>query len=138
MAKASEVAQRIAAALDRIEKGLDALAAEGKAAGKDEKELARLRQLAGLVLEWAKAEEEAELARLRDSLDAEKMANAKLEEQVKALHGQLEEKGGSNEKQREAMTEELKSLRSLRDADRAELDDILGALEPLLQEGANA
>ena len=114
MTDISELKQRINAALDRIENGLDGLAAPG------------------LPMDGN------ELARLRQELEEERAAKAQLEDQVKTLNARLEEQAEALETERAKMVSELQALRSLRDADRTELDGILNALEPLLQGGGNA
>ncbi|MCP3969057.1 MAG: hypothetical protein GY717_01790 [Rhodobacteraceae bacterium] len=160
MTEIADLERRIYAALDRIGAGLDGLGAAAQAPGDD-----------------------AELQSLREALEAEKTANAQLEERVRSLHQQqgtqvaeLEEqttalKASAQEAKtqtqqlrltnqhlqasleqlrdaaaagvdphmiNQAMMSELDGLRSVRDADRAELDELLGALKPLLKETQDA
>lgn len=155
MTEMAELERRITAALDRIGAGLGGLGSGNEAALQD----------------------------LRAALEAEKTANAQLEERVKALHEQndarireleeqvaklknsaLESNGQVQAMRRtnqhlqatlqnlreasaaevephlinQAMMSELEGLRSVRDADRAELDEILGALQPMLKEAQDA
>ena len=128
----------------------------------------------------AAASDAGDATALASELEAERMANAQLEERVRAIKdkqettlaglesevarlrdalsgrdGELqrvkavnEDLRGSNQALREAnasgladphlvnksMMSELESLRAARSADRAELDDILATLEPVLKE----
>ncbi len=169
MTDISELEQRITAALDRIGAGLDGLAAGAAAPAADE----------------------GELAELREALEAERVANAQLEERVRALHDQQDKRIGEVQAELEAlrgdaeaanagavearnevaslrrmnehlqaaigtlreaaangviepqlinhaMQTEIEGLRSVRDADRRELNEILGALEPQLEGAGNA
>ena len=156
MSEIADLERRITAALDRIGAGLDGLGSGPDATGS---------------------------AELQDTLEAERMANAQLEERIKTLHDQhdirikeLEEqvatlKAGTMEAKNQAqqlrktnqhlqaslqtlreaaasgiephlinqaMMSELDGLRSVRDSDRAELDEILAALNPMLKETQNA
>ncbi len=153
----SELESRIAAALDRAGRALDQISAVS-----------------------TEPVESSDAAALKEELDAERVANAQLEERVRAIKEKQEttlaaleaevsrlrqsvtEKDGSvqrmravnselrqsNQAMRDAISQgladphlvnrsmmsELESLRATRDADRAELDDILAALEPVLKE----
>lgn len=154
MSDISELQGRVAAALDRIGRGLEGLAAP------------------------VAAEDDAETVRLREALDEERMASAQLEERVRAikekqdstverLTGEVErlralleaeeaamtklkrvnaELRANNAALREAIAEavaephlvnksmmtELEALRAVQAADRAELDAVLGELAPLV------
>ncbi len=157
MSDISELERRITAALDRAVQAMDRLAAaSGSGSG------------------------ESDGADLAAELEAERTANAQLEERVRAIKekqettvagldaevtrlreavenrdGELQriksvnaELRSSNQALREAnangladphlvnksMMSELESLRAARAADRAELDDILATLEPVLKE----
>ena len=153
----SELESRIAAALERAGRALDQISAVS-----------------------TEPVESSDAAALKEELDAERVANAQLEERVRAIKEKQEttlaaleaevsrlrqsvtEKDGSvqrmravnselrqsNQAMRDAISQgladphlvnrsmmsELESLRATRDADRAELDDILAALEPVLKE----
>ncbi len=157
MSDISELERRITAALDRAGQAMDRLAAAG-----------------------VSEPSESDGANLAAELEAERMANAQLEERVRAikekqetnvtglgaevarLKASVESRDGelqriksvnaelrsSNQALREAnangladphlvnksMMSELESLRAARAADRAELDDILATLEPVLKE----
>ena len=159
MSDISELERRITAALDRAGQAMDRLAASSSS---------------------EPSESGGDDANLAAELEAERMANAQLEERVRAikekqetnvtrleaevtrLRGSVESRDGelqrmksvnaelraSNQALREAnangladphlvnksMMSELESLRASRAADRAELDDILAALEPALKE----
>ena len=154
MSDISELERRITAALDRAGQALDRMTADTGDSG--------------------------DAAALASELEAERMANAQLEERVRAIKekqetnvqglegevarlraaleardGELqrvqsvnEELRSSNAALREAnatgvadphlvnksMMSELESLRAARAADRAEIDDILATLEPVLKE----
>jgi len=152
MSEIVELERRIKEAMDRIGAGLDGL---------------------------GKAGDSTAVQELTDALEAEKMANAQLEERVKALNSgqgerirELEEQvtglkaaamEAKNQMQalrktnqhlqasltaireaaaegiephmlNQAMMSELEGLRAVRDSDRAELDEILTALKPMLKE----
>lgn len=164
MSDITELESRITAALERIGKSADALRAA--------------------PAEVAPAEDEGAIARLTEALEAEKTANAQLEERVKAIRdkqesqiAQLEARlakltaragGAEAEIERlrrvnaelrsnttalraanaeglgdahlinKSMQAELDALRTLRDGDRSELDEIIAELEPLAGEGTHA
>lgn len=164
MSDITELESRITAALERIGKSADALRAA--------------------PAEVAPAEDEDAIARLTEALEAEKTANAQLEERVKAIRdkqesqiAQLEARlakltaragGAEAEIERlrrvnaelrsnttalraanaeglgdahlinKSMQAELDALRTLRDGDRSELDEIIAELEPLAGEGTHA
>jgi len=157
MSDISELERRITAALDRAGQAMDRLAAGSSS-----------------------EHSEGDGANLAAELEAERMANAQLEERVRAIKekqetnvtgleadverlrisvesrdGELQriksvnsELRSSNQALRDAnangladphlvnksMMSELESLRATRAADRAELDDILATLEPVLKE----
>ncbi|MGB8621487.1 MAG: hypothetical protein WCD16_01595 [Paracoccaceae bacterium] len=171
MSDISELERRISAALERIGAGAEALAA---ARAKAAEEAAATQP----------AQEDPQLAEMRDALEAEKTANAQLEERVKAIRDKqesqvahLEERVArltarsaeveaeverlrrvntklreSNKALREANAEglgdahlintamqtELDALRVQREADRSELDQIIGELAPLTGEDTHA
>jgi chromosome segregation ATPase len=158
MTDITELERRITAALDRISIGLPGIGGSGDAG--------------------------AEVARLREALEAEQTANAQLEERVKAIRDRQEQTVSALEAEvarlreaaagheagmqrlkrindqlrqnnlalreanqegvgdphliNKAMMTELDALRTTHDADRAELDAVLGALRPLLEGEVNA
>ncbi len=158
MAEISELERRIKDALERIESGVGKIAS---------------------APEPIDVGENPEFVALTEALEAEKVATSQLEERVKNLHTQHDEKvraleehvetlkASSHEARNQvqqvmrtnqhlsaslqslreaattgvephlinqAMMSELDGLRTLRDADRAELDAILGKLQPMLKE----
>lgn len=155
MSDISELEGRITAALERVSRGVEALAQVPEAPAVD----------GDLV------------ARLKEELEAEKTANAQLEERVRAirdrqdaqvdavsaradqaeaeiarLHQVINNLRESNRALRDAhmdgmvepslinaaLLAELEALRAQRDSDRAELDGIIADLEPLTGEQAHA
>lgn len=155
-----------------------------------EAELQALQEAQADAEQAANSAQDTELQELRDALEAEKTANAQMEERIKTLHEGQDGKSAELESQvatlrehnytlkstaieaksqvqqlrktnqhlqatlqnlrvaaaegvephliNQAMMSELEGLRSVRDADRAEMDDILGALQPLLKEAEDA
>ena len=163
MAEISDLEQRIKDALARISAGVE--------------------NLGGAAPVADTGVDSAEVAALKESLEAEKLANSQLEERIRSLHAQHEEKmraleehvetlktanheiRGRNQQIKrtnqhlnaslqslreaaqsgvephlinQAMMSELDGLRAMRDSDRAELDAILGQLQPMLKEAPNA
>lgn len=158
MSDITELERRINSALDRIGAGLGHIG--GSSGGPAE--LARLRealeteQSANAQLEERvrairdRQEEtvgalEAEVGRLREAAarhEAEvqrlKRINSQLRQNNQALREANEQGVGDPHLINKAMLTELDALRASREADRAELDAVLGELKPLLQGGANA
>lgn len=156
MSDISELERRITAALDRAAQAMDRLGVVGA------------------------SDDGVDAAALADELEAERVANAQLEERVRAikekqetmvagleaqvarLKGQVESRDGdlsrmravseklrqSNQTLREAnasavadpelvnasLQTEVEALRAAQSADRAEIDDILATLDPVLKE----
>ena len=166
MTEISELERRITAALDRIGSGLDGLgggdssAAEAlQSALEDEKMAnaqleervrslkdqhdAQLREAQAATADRMEALE-AEVARLREEAQDAKSQNRNLRQSNQRLQASLQQlrEAGANgvepQMLNQAMMSELESLRTSRAADRAELDDILGSLKPLLTESENA
>jgi chromosome segregation ATPase len=129
MTEPSEFGDRIAKAMGRIEAALEASQGAG---GYSEADLdaarAQERAAADARLEAA----ETELARLREALAAEQTAGAQLRERVDALRGQKDAEAAKVA----SLEAEAARLRSDRSEDRAELDDLIAALKPLVTEGA--
>ncbi len=161
MTDVTELEQRIAAALDRVESGLAALSGGG-ALPSDADEAASLRealeaeravnaQLEARVQAIREKQErlvgtlEAEVGRLRREMhrqEAEvarlKRVNAQLRQNNRALREANRKGVGDAALINTAMEAELDALREVRDADRAELDAIIGELRPLVEGGADA
>jgi chromosome segregation ATPase len=161
MTDVTELEQRIAAALDRVESGLAALSGGG-AQPSDAEEVASLRealeaeravnaQLEARVQAIREKQErlvgtlEAEVGRLRREMhrqEAEvarlKRVNAQLRQNNRALREANRKGVGDAALINTAMEAELDALREVRDADRAELDAIIGELRPLVEGGADA
>ena len=161
MTDVTELEQRIAAALDRVESGLAALSGGG-AQPSDAEEAASLRealeaeravnaQLEARVQAIREKQErlvgtlEAEVGRLRREMhrqEAEvarlKRVNAQLRQNNRALREANRKGVGDAALINTAMEAELDALREVRDADRAELDAIIGELRPLVEGGADA
>lgn len=157
----SELEKRIAAALDRIGKGLDRLPAQARSTGpgatgtdallraqlEEEKSLtaqlqARLRAASARE---ARGDLQEKVDRLTQDLDVQglelqrmRRVNATLREQLEALRSSqaagVTEPGQINK----AMLAELEALRALRLSEIAEMDEILAALEPHLTEASHA
>ncbi|NHB76812.1 hypothetical protein [Rhodobacter calidifons] len=158
-----ELEKRIAAALDRIDKGLDRLPAPGRSAAsgagvsgtdallraqlEEEKSLtaqlqARLRAASARE---ARGDLQEKIDRLTQELDVQglelqrmRRLNAALREQLEALRSAqvagVAEPGQINK----AMQVELEALRALRLTEIAEMDEILTALEPHITEASHA
>ena len=158
----TELEKRIAAALERIGKGLDRLPLQARATAgapatgtdallraqlDEEKSLtaqlqARLRAASARE---AKGDLQEKVDRLTQDLDVQglelqrmRRVNATLREQLEALRSAqaagVTEPGQINK----AMLAELEALRALRLSEIAEMDEILAALEPHLTEASHA
>ena len=131
-----ELERRITAAMERISTGLGRMAQAGSGDG---------------------AEAAAEIARLTEALDEERMANAQLNERIRVLReregaapdaaeadalkvqlaAQLDEIATLRRVLGEA-GKEIAALRAARAAEAAELADVVAALDPLVTEASNA
>ena len=160
----TELEKRITAALERIGKGVDRLAAQPRSATapapaavpsdaalraqlEEEKSLtaqlqARLRAASARE---AKGDLQEKVDRLTQELDVKglelqrmRRVNASLREQLEALRTAAA--AGATEPQliNKAMATELEALRAARLTEIAEMDEILAALEPHLTEAGNA
>jgi chromosome segregation ATPase len=166
MSDIADLERRISAALDRIGTGLGGLdAASGAAAAQEaealrealEAEKTANSQLEARVatlheqVEQQTAELGAKLRELQSQLDAAKTGAFEARSQVQQLRKtnqhlqgslaalrQAVEQGVEPHLLNQAMMSELEGLRSVRDADRAELDELIGALGPLVQEVQDA
>lgn len=122
---------RIHAALDRIG---TAVAKYEPATGASEDALEEARQ-AGIAAGQEQAQEAldrfaAEISQLKEALDAEQTANAQLRERVQVLKVK-KERQTERAKELEAQSLELQDQQR---KDRAELNDLIAALEPLVEE----
>ena len=148
----AEYERRITAALDRAAQALDKLSAGGEgdaAALKAELEAERVanQQLEERVRAIKETQEQT-VKRLEDTVadlkaalgarDAElqqvKSVNAELRESNGALRAANAEGVGNADLVNSAMVTEIESLRAARAADRAEIEEILATLEPVLKE----
>lgn len=161
----TELEQRIAAALDRIGKGMDRLASQPRSAApapgaavapndsalraqlEEEKSLtaqlqARLRAASARE---AKGDLQEKVDRLTQELDVQglelqrmRRVNASLREQLESLRTAAASGVTEPGLINKAMLAELEALRATRLTEIAEMDDILAALEPHLVEARNA
>ena len=159
----TELEKRITAALERIGKGVDRLAAQPRPAGtapvtaavdatlraqlEEEKALnaqlqARLRAASARE---AKGDLQEKLDRLTQELDVKglelqrmRRVNASLREQLEALRTAAAAGATEPALINKAMAAELEALRATRLTEIAEMDEILAALEPHLTEAGNA
>jgi len=160
MTDVTELEQRIAAALDRVERGLAALSApvvEGDAVEVQalrealEAEKTVNAQLEARVLAIKEKQEslvgglETEVGRLRremHSKEAEiarlKAVNAQLRKNNRALREANKQGLGNADLINASLAAELEALRVAHDADRAELEAILNELQPLVEGTADA
>lgn len=163
MQEITELEKRIAAALDRIGKGVDRLAmqpraatAAGAAPPADAALRAQLEEEKALTAQLqarlraakdreAKGDLQEKVDRLTQDLDVQglelqrmRRVNASLREQLESLRAAqargLSDPGLINK----AMLAELEALRAMRLSEMAEIDEILAALEPHLTEARNA
>ncbi|MGI9388737.1 MAG: hypothetical protein ACR2O1_01665 [Boseongicola sp.] len=157
MSDISELERRITAALDRAGQAMDSLAAGsssepvesdgGDLAAELEAERMANAQLEERVRAIKEKQEtnvtglEAEVARLRASLESRdgelqriKSVNAELRTSNQALRDANANGLADPHLVNKSMMSELESLRATRESDRAELDDILATLEPVLKE----
>lgn len=156
MTEIADLERRISAALDRIGAGLGGLGAP-VAEGPGEAEVQQMHDAieAERTVSAQLEERVKTLHEQRDALQAEvdglKAASHEANTQVQQLRKTNQHLQASLQTLREAsaagvephlinqaMMSELDGLRSVRDADRAELDEILGALQPLLKEPQDA
>jgi hypothetical protein len=164
MQEITELEKRIAAALERIGKGMDRLSTQSRSGGA----VAATAQPSDAALRGQLEEEKALTAQLQARLRAAKEREAKgdLQEKVDRLTQELDVQGLELQRMRrvnatlreqlealrtaqskgvsdpglinKAMLAELEALRATRLSEIAEMDDILAALEPHLMEARNA
>jgi hypothetical protein len=164
MQEITELEKRIAAALERIGKGMDRLSTQSRSGaavagsaqptdaalrGQLEEEKALTAQLQARLRaakeREAKGDLQEKVDRLTQELDVQglelqrmRRVNATLREQLEALRT-AQSKGVSDPGLiNKAMLAELEALRATRLSEIAEMDDILAALEPHLMEARNA
>ena len=152
MSDTSDFERRITAALDRAAQALDQLNAGGGGdsaglAAELEAERVANRQLEERVRAIKEKQEttvaalEAEVVRLKEALksrDAEVQQMRSVNQELRGSNAALREANAQGLAEPDlvnasAMTE-LESLRAARDAERAEIEDILATLEPVLKE----
>lgn len=155
MTDMTELERRITAALDRAAQAMEQMGAapsggEGNSAelaAELEAERVANQQLEERVRaikekqETTVAELEARVASLTEAVttrDAEVQSLRSVNEELRASNGKLREANAAGLAEPDlvnsAMVTELESLRAARAADRAEIEDILAALEPVLKE----
>jgi chromosome segregation ATPase len=122
----TDLERRISAALARIGSGIEALATSGAAPPSDE---------GAPMADEAAA---AEIARLAEALDEEKMANAQLSERLRVVRERDAEARAGLEAKLAEVTSELAALRSARAEEAAEVAAIVAALDPIVEGGTHA
>lgn len=137
MSGIADLENRISAAMERIGHAVQSM---DRATGVTPEELEQARtafeaaeERTRLATEKA-AEAEAEIARLQQALEAESAAAAQLRERVGALKSM-------KDRQQERIDEleaEVRTTLERRIEDRAELDGLIAALEPLVKEASDA
>lgn len=153
MSEISELERRISAALDRIGSALDRVGGGGDAelAAALEAERTANAQLEARVAA-IKVKQETQVAALNGEVERLKTALLERDGEIQALRGVNADLRVSNSALREAnakgvgdatlinsaMAAELKALRTASAAARAEVDEVLAVLEPLLEEAGNA
>jgi uncharacterized protein (DUF885 family) len=154
MSDIEQLNSRILAALDRVSKGVEALAGSGGAdtgalerALEDEKtanaqltervKVLSERQDRALEAMEAKTREAAERMQTLDvELQRLRRANTQLSESCEALRNANAEGVGEPHLINKAMMAELESIRAMRSAEKAEADEIIAALTPLLEKAS--
>ena len=160
----TELEKRITAALERIGKGVDRLAAQPRqavsvapsAAPADSALRAQLEEEKSLTAQLqarlraakdreAKGDLQEKVDRLTQELDVQglelqrmRRVNASLREQLEALRTAAASGATEPGLINKAMAAELEALRATRLTEMAEMDEILAALEPHLTEAGNA
>lgn len=149
MAEISEFEQRINAALDAISKGIEAKAAAAAAAPapapvdntelleelEDEK-ATNARLISGREKLSARIEKlETRVFRITQRLETAEAENKRLEDVIATLQSNnVALRAGNPGAVDASVTAELEQLRAARSADRAELDEILAELAPIVKE----
>lgn len=153
MSDISELERRITAALDRIGAGVEQLSTGGDSGLAEALEAERMAnaQLEERVRAIKETQEttlatlEAEVATLRQSLaatDADLQGARSVNAELRASNAKLRAANAAGIADaalvNDAMEAELVALKTLRDGDRAEIDRVLGTLEPMLKEARHA
>lgn len=159
MVELADLEQRIKAALDRIGAGMDAVAdagdatalkealdAEKMANAQLEERLRALKESQAAELREIKAETadrltelEAQVAELTQDMQRAKSRNRTLKQSNQRLLGSLQTLRDASAEGIEphlinhALMSEVEALQASRSAEKAELDEILGALKPMLE-----
>lgn len=115
----AELERRISAALARIDRGLDGLTAPATAPDPA-----------------AEAAVQAEMTRLSEALEEERMANAQLNERLRVVKAREIEARAAIEAKLAEVTAELAALRLARAEESAEVAAIIAALNPIVEEAA--
>lgn len=152
MSELDEYQRRITAAMDRVAKGLDRLSSAAPAPDADLEQALEDERLAnaqlGERLKGLKESHAAELAALREQIDASGARMEQLDLDVQRLRQANDQLSDACQKLREANAEgladpklidtalvaELESLRATRNIEMAEIDAVLSALAPLVEE----
>jgi chromosome segregation ATPase len=153
MSEIEEFQSRIMAALDRVAQGVDSLGAGDSEALRQalEEEQEANAQLNERVRELGERQDRAlealeakaqQAAKRMETIDLElqrlRRANTQLSEACDALRAANAEGVGDPHLINKAMMAELDALRAMRQAERAEADEIIAALTPLLGGAASA
>jgi glycine cleavage system regulatory protein len=150
MSEMSALEGRITAALDRIRRGLEAqVGPDPEMAAALAQERAAKDALAAEL--QAQQGQGAELARLTAALDAQQAQMQNLDAELQRLRASNAQMREMNTQLREAVTNglapelldqavaaEIAALQAQRSADAAELEAILAALKPVIEEGSHA
>ncbi|GAB1480236.1 hypothetical protein MASR2M74_28110 [Paracoccaceae bacterium] len=115
----AELERRISAALARIDRGLEGLTVPAAApeSGPDSDAL-------------------AEITRLSEALDEERMANVQLAERLRVVKSREVEARATLEAKLAEVTAELATLRAARAEEAAEVAAIIAALSPIVEEAS--
>ncbi len=150
MSELAELERRIADALDRIGAGIEKIDTSAPEPVVDEAQVAELTEAleaertANVQLEerlkTLRRQSEARIKELEDEAGDLKAAAAETAEQLRQARHELQaaRQAAANGPDIDALEAELSGLRKVRDADRAELDDILASLKPLMEDRTNA
>lgn len=153
MSEIEEFQSRIMAALDRVAQGVDSLGAGDSEALRQalEEEQEANAQLNERVRDLGERQDRAlealeakaqQAAKRMEAIDLElqrlRRANTQLSEACDALRAANAEGVGDPHLINKAMMAELEALRAMRQAERAEADEIIAALTPLLGGAASA
>jgi chromosome segregation ATPase len=152
MSETAELEARITAALDRAEQALEALSVREEGDTRALKEELEAERTANAQLEERvraiKERQDATVADLEDQVKRLRQAVGSRDGELQRMRSVNAELRQSNQALREANAEgladaqlvnssmmtELEALRALQAADRAEIDDILATLDPVLKE----